>query len=127
VDWGLNSGLPAGKAGAVLFESPLQPTLLWLFWRWGWGMSQELFAWADSILPISASQLSRITGMTTGARLCPQLVGAFCLAAPHPDLALCNFQIVGTREVKSYFQWEFVSAYWGVLTHHLSLSSNNSD
>jgi hypothetical protein len=35
VDWGLDSGLCACKAGPLLLESLLQSILLWLFWRWG--------------------------------------------------------------------------------------------
>jgi hypothetical protein len=47
------------------FEPLLQPVLLWLFW--GWGGSHELFSpgWPQtSILPISASQVARITGVS---------------------------------------------------------------
>jgi hypothetical protein len=42
-DWGLNSGLHACTAGAVLLEPHLQSILFWSFWRWGF---HELFAWA---------------------------------------------------------------------------------
>jgi hypothetical protein len=52
-DWGLNSGLCAGKAGALLLEPHLQSILLWLFWR-GWG-PWELFSRVDLELRSSGS------------------------------------------------------------------------
>jgi hypothetical protein len=58
----LNSGLCACKASVLLLELHLQTILFCLFWRWG---SLELFAQAGLklTLPISASQVARITGL----------------------------------------------------------------
>jgi hypothetical protein len=59
----LNSGLHTGKAGALFLEPHLQSIWLWLFWRWvSWGISLS-YPWTTS-LPISASQVSRITGVS---------------------------------------------------------------
>jgi hypothetical protein len=62
-DWSLNSDLHTWKASILLLEPYLQSILLWLFWRWGLvsyfsGCSQT------SVLPISASQVARITAMS---------------------------------------------------------------
>jgi hypothetical protein len=55
----LDTGLYICKAGALLLESCLQSILLWLFWRTG------LTGWPQTtILPISSSQVARITGVS---------------------------------------------------------------
>jgi hypothetical protein len=66
-DQGFNSGLHTCKAGALPLEPHLQSIWLWLFW--GWDLSNCLPCWyLNSFLPISASQVARIIGVTTGAR-----------------------------------------------------------
>jgi hypothetical protein len=52
------------KVSVVPFETHLQSIFLWLFWRWGGGFSQIIcpgWSWMVS-LPISASQVAKITG-----------------------------------------------------------------
>jgi hypothetical protein len=55
-DWGLNSGLCACKAGALLLEPQPQTILVWLFWRWG--LVIYLPGLASSCNPPSLSLLS---------------------------------------------------------------------
>jgi hypothetical protein len=63
-NWRLNSGLCAYKAGILLLEPCLQSILLWLFF--GDGVMRTICPnWPQtSILPISASQEAKITGMS---------------------------------------------------------------
>jgi hypothetical protein len=62
-DWSLNSGLCTCKVGTVLLEPDLLSILLWLFWRWVW--RTLCLSWPQIvILPISVSQLARITGVS---------------------------------------------------------------
>jgi hypothetical protein len=57
----LNSGFHTCKAGGL--EPYLQSILLWLFWRWDL-MNFFSQGWPRTmILPISASQVGRITGV----------------------------------------------------------------
>jgi hypothetical protein len=62
-DWGLNSGPCTCKSGAILLEPYLETILLWCL---GEGVFQIIcLGWFwSSILPISASQVARITGVS---------------------------------------------------------------
>jgi hypothetical protein len=61
---GLGFDLTARKAGALPLEPHLQSILFWLFWRWG--VSRTICpGWPQTmILPISASQVARITSVS---------------------------------------------------------------
>jgi hypothetical protein len=59
---GLNLGLHVCKVGALLLEPHLQYILLWLFW--GWGLVNYLSGLALNLDPISASQVTRIIGVS---------------------------------------------------------------
>jgi hypothetical protein len=61
-NWGLNSGLCVRQAVTLPLELHLQFILLWLFWRWG--LANYLPSLASN-LPISASQVARITAIST--------------------------------------------------------------
>jgi hypothetical protein len=58
-----NSGLCARKADILPFEPHLQSIFLWLIWRW---VLQTIYSGLPrtTILPISASQVARITGVS---------------------------------------------------------------
>jgi hypothetical protein len=61
-DRGLNSGFYTYKAGALLIESTCSPFCSHYF---GGGVSQTLLGWHPTvILPISASQVARIIGVS---------------------------------------------------------------
>jgi hypothetical protein len=63
LDWSLNSGLCTCTEDAVLLESHLQSTLLWLFGNRDIGTICS--AWTQNmILPVSDSQEGRIIGMS---------------------------------------------------------------
>jgi hypothetical protein len=64
----LNSGFHTGKAGALRLEPHLQSIRLWLFWRWGFGSCLPGLG-LNFNLPISASQVAGITGVSRGTRL----------------------------------------------------------
>jgi hypothetical protein len=69
----LNLGLHACKTGILPLEPHLQSILLLLFfWRWGGEVLQTIcLGWLqNSILPVSASQVARITGVS---HRCPAL------------------------------------------------------
>jgi hypothetical protein len=86
-----NSSLHNCKAGSLLPEPRLQFILLWLFCRWY--LSNYLPGCPRTvILPISASQVARITGMR------------------HPCLA-CHlyFKIKDKKQVTSFLNWEAFS------------------
>jgi hypothetical protein len=58
-----NSGLCTCNVGALLLKLHLQSILLWLFWRCG--LETICPDWPQtSVLPISASQVPRIIGMS---------------------------------------------------------------
>jgi hypothetical protein len=62
-DWCLNSGLWACRAGTLQFEPYLYSILLRLSWRWAFlNYLHRLASYHDP--PISASQVSMITGMS---------------------------------------------------------------
>jgi hypothetical protein len=62
-DWGFEPMLQICKAEALLLEPHLQSILLWLFWRCVLGTICPGWPWTV-ILPISASQVAMITGMS---------------------------------------------------------------
>jgi hypothetical protein len=62
-DWGLNAGLCTCKAGTLLLEPHVQSILLWLFWRGGLVNCFPGLA-LNHDLPISASQVARIIGVS---------------------------------------------------------------
>jgi hypothetical protein len=60
----LKSGFCTYKAGALALEPLLQCIFLWLFWRW-FLIKYLPKLTRTIILPISASQVARITGVST--------------------------------------------------------------
>jgi hypothetical protein len=70
----LNSGLDPCKAGAVPLELQLQSILLWLFWMWTVAQTICLGWPRTTILPISASQVTKITDLSHPPRLLDALI-----------------------------------------------------